>query len=176
LLGLGIVLSASLGAGWRRGLVFWIGWIAALGPVLILDDAYNQYAYLAGAWACAFIAFIWGRIPAALRVLMILPIAMLLVHGGQQIRDIRHIGTIQHNLYTDLPEILAGATRPVAIQAQRDGDDFILRRLLADIPSYQRVPIVGRVRYVSHTMQGTQPDYRMAHDGHLIHIGPDSAR
>ena len=175
LLGLGIVFAASLGVGWRRCLVFWIGWIAALGPVLILDDVYNQYAYLAGAWACAFIAFIWERIPAALRVLMILPIAMLLVHGGQQIRDIRHIGTIQHNLYTDLPRILAGATRPVAIQAQRDDDDFILRRLLTEIPSYQRVPIGNRVRFISHAMQDTQPDYRMSGDGHLVHVGPDSA-
>jgi len=168
LLGLGIVLSASLGAGWRRGLVFWIGWIAALGPVLILDDAYNQYAYLAGAWACAFIAFIWGRIPAALRVLMILPIAMLLVHGGQQIRDIRHIGTIQHNLYTDLPGILVGATQPIAIQAQRGGDDFILRRLLGNVPSYHRAPVAGRVLVVASPDYRAALDYRMRGDGHLI--------
>jgi hypothetical protein len=175
LLDLGIVLSVSLGASWRRCLVFWIGWIVALGPVLILDDAYNQYAYLAGAWACAFIAFIWERIPAALRVLMILPIAMLLVHGAQQISDIRRIGAIQHNLYADLPGILAGATRPVAIQAEHDRDDFILRRLLTDIPSYQRVPIGGRVRSISHAMPDTQADYRMSRDGHLVHIVPDSA-
>jgi hypothetical protein len=175
LLGLGIVTAASLGAGWRRCLVLWIGWIAALGPVLILDDAYNQYAYLAGAWACAFIAFIWRRIPAALRVLMILPIAMLLVHGAQQIRDIRRIGAIQHNLYADLPGILAGATRPIEIRAEHGNDDFILRRLLTDIPSYQRVPIGDHVLFISHAVPDTQPDYRMSRDGHLVHIGPDSA-
>jgi hypothetical protein len=175
LLGLGIVLSASLGAGRRRCLAFWVGWIAALGPVLILDDAYNQYAYMAGAWACAFIAFNWGRIPAALRVLMILPIAMLLVHGVQQVRDIRRIGAIQHNLYADLPGILAGATRPIEIRAEHGNDDFILRRLLTDIPSYQRVPIGDHVLFISHAVPDTQPDYRMSRDGHLVHIGPDSA-
>ena len=168
LLGLGIVFAASLGAGWRRCLVFWIGWIAALGPVLILDDVYNQYAYLAGAWACAFIAFIWERIPAALRMLMILPIAMLLVHGGQQIRDIRHIGTIQKNLYADLPGILAGTAQPVAIQAEHGRDDFILRRLLGDVPSYHRAPVAGRVLVVAPPGYRIALDYRMRSDGHLV--------
>jgi hypothetical protein len=175
LFGLGIVIATSLGAGWRRCLVFWIGWIAALGPVLILDDAYNQYAYLAGAWACAFIAFIWGRIPSALRVLMILPVAMLLVHGMQQISDIRRIGSIQKNLYADLPGILAGATQPVVVRAQRGSDDFILQRLLTDIPSYQRIPIGDRVRFVAHAAQDAPPEYRMSRDGHLVHSEPDSA-
>ncbi|HST28763.1 MAG TPA: hypothetical protein VLK26_10390 [Rudaea sp.] len=176
LLGLGIVMAASLGAGWRRGLIFWIGWIAALGPVLILDDAYNQYAYLAGAWACAFLAWTWPRIRTTLRLLMVLPIAMLLIHGVQQIRDIRQIGMIQQNLYADLPGILANATRPIAIQAERSNDDFILQRLLTDIPSYQRVLIGERVRFIAHAMQGSQTDYRMSRNGHLVHTGPDSAR
>jgi hypothetical protein len=99
---------------------------------------------------------------------MILPIAMLLVHGGQQIRDIRHIGTIQHNLYTDLPGILVGATQPIAIQAQRDGDDFILRRLLGNVPSYHRAPVAGRVLVVASPDYRIALDYRMRGDGHLI--------
>jgi hypothetical protein len=168
LLGLGIVFAASLGAGWRRCLVFWIGWIAALGPVLILDDVYNQYAYLAGAWACAFIAFIWERIPAALRVLMILPIAMLLVHGVQQIREIRHIGQVQHNLYADLPSVLDKATQPITIRAERDSDDFILERLLTGVPSYHRALVAGRVSVVARADLRVAPDYRMHSDGHLI--------
>jgi hypothetical protein len=176
LFGLGIVVAASLGAGWRRCLIFWIGWIVALGPVLILDNAYNQYAYLAGAWACAFLAWTWPRIRVALRMLMILSVAMLLVHGTQQIRDIRRVGQIQRNLYADLPGIVAGAAQPIAIQTQYSGDDFILRRLLTDIPSYQRVPIGDRVRFVAHAVQDARPDYRMSRNGHLVHTGPDSAR
>ena len=168
LFSLGIVMAASFGAGWRRCLVFWIGWIAALGPVLILDDAYNQYAYLAGAWACAFIAFAWERMPAALRVLLILPIAMLLVHGAQQIRDIRHIGQMQRNLYADLPGILAGATHPIVVRAQRGSDDFILQRLLTDVPSYHRAPVASRVAVVTWSDPRVVPDYRMRGDGHLI--------
>lgn len=176
LLGLGIVVAATLGAGWRRCLILWIGWIAALGPVLILDDANNQYAYLAGAWACAFLASTWPGIRAWLRPLMIIPIAMVLVHGAQQIHDIRHIGQIQRNLYADLPGVLANAARPVTIQTQRGNDDFILQRLLTDIPSYQRTPIGDRVRFVVHAMQDKQPDYRMSHNGHLVHTGPYSSR
>ena len=176
LLGLGIVVAAILGAGWRRCLILWIGWIAALGPVLILDDANNQYAYLAGAWACAFLASTWPGIRAWLRPLMIIPIAMVLVHGAQQIHDIRHIGQIQRNLYADLPGVLANAARPVTIQTQRGNDDFILQRLLTDIPSYQRIPIGDRVRFVVHAMQDKQPDYRMSHNGHLVHTEPYSSR
>lgn len=166
-LGLGIVMAASLGAGWRRCMVFWIGWIAALGPVLILDNAYNQYAYLAGAWACAFFAWTWPRIRWVLRLLMVLPIAILLIHGVQQIRDIRHIGQVQRNLYADLPGIIAKPTRPIAIQAQRSGDEFILQRLLTEIPGYRHMPIAGRVSVIS-SDEHTKPDYWMAHDGHLI--------
>jgi hypothetical protein len=176
LLGLGIVVAASLRAGWRRCLIFWIGWIVALGPVLILDDAYNQYAYLAGAWACACFAWTWPRIGKSLRVLLILPIAMLLVHGGQQMRDIRHIGQVQRNLYADLPAILTTTARPVAIQVEHDGDEFILQRLLTDIPSYHRMPVGDRVRFIAHAMQDVQPDYRMSRDGHLLRTEPDSAR
>ena len=168
LLCLAILVAALATAGWRRLVLFWCGWIIFLGPVLILDDAYNQYAYLAGAWACAFVAFVWRKIPAASRVLMILPIAMALAHGVHQIRDIRRIGTIQKNLYADLPGILAGATQPVVIRSQRGSDDFILQRLLTNVPSYHRAPVAGRVSVVASSDYRIALDYRMRSDGHLI--------
>ena len=168
LLSLTIVATALANAGWRRCALFWGGWILALGPTLILDSVYNQYAYLAGAWACAYVAWAWSRLAAPLRLLMIVPIAMLLVHGTQQIHDIRHIGHIQRNLYADLPRILASATRPIVIQAQRGQDDFILQRLLDDVPSYHRAPVAGRVSAVPRSGSLVVPDYQMRSDGHLI--------
>jgi hypothetical protein len=170
LLGLGIVVATSLGAGWRRCLVFWVGWIAALGPVLILDNTNNQYAYLAGAWACACFAWIWPTIRTPWHLLMILPIALILVHGIQQVRDIRHIGRIQHNLYADLPGILIETPRSITIKSQRRSDDFILQRLLKDVPSYHRAPVAGRVLVVASSDLRVVPDYRMRSDGHLIPV------
>lgn len=168
LLSLALFAIASFGAGWRRGALFWAGWILALGPVLILDDRYNQYAYLAGAWACTFFAWTWPTIRAPWRLLVILPVAMLLVHGIQQVRDIRHIGQIQRNLYADLPGVLANTARPVTIQTQRGSDDFVLQRLLRDVPSYHRAPVASRVSVAAWSDSHVVPDFRMRGDGHLI--------
>lgn len=163
-----LVLAAVASAGWRRLILFVFGFAAALGPVLILDVSADHYAYLAAAWVCAFVACIWTHIARSARLLLILPIAVAFVHGYQMTREIRHIGRVQRHLYADLPHVLAQTTETIRIQSQRNQEDFVLRRLLNDIPSYRNVPIGARVVVIPFSQSVSNPDFLMRGDGHLI--------
>ncbi|MGH8041407.1 MAG: hypothetical protein ACREPN_05110 [Rudaea sp.] len=164
---LALLLAAMADAGWRRFCVWVLGFAAALGPVLILDLSANQYAYLASAWLCAFVAWTWPRLTRPARILLVVPVLVVLVHGYQQTREIRHIGRIQQHLYQDLPRVLAHADSPIRIKTQRRRDDFILHRLLHDIPSYRHMPIGNRVIVIAFAQDLPKPDFVMAGDGHL---------
>lgn len=165
-----LLLAALASTGWRRFTAYWLGWMAALGPVLILSVSANHYAYLAAAWACAFLAWTWHRIARPARILLIVPILAVLVHGYGQIREIRHIGRVQHHLFADLTPLLARGSMPIRIQAQRNREDFILRRLLTDIPSYHRYPVSDRVSIIAFADKPDRPNYVMSGDGDLIPV------
>ena len=78
----------------------------------------------------------------------------------------RRIGSIQHALYEELPQVVATQSAPVRIKAQRAEDDTILRRLLHEIPSYRRIVLANRLLAVDHS--DTQAiDYIMSSDGRL---------
>jgi hypothetical protein len=93
---------------------------------------------------------------------------VIVVHGIQEGREIRDIGRIQHHLYTDLMPLLAHDTTPIRIKAQRIKDDFVLRRLLNDIPSYHRHAINDRVSVIVFADKTDRPDYLMSGNGHLV--------
>ncbi|HSN40668.1 MAG TPA: hypothetical protein VLT92_10785 [Burkholderiales bacterium] len=168
LLCLAIFAAALLSTSWRRFAAFWLGWIVMLGPVLILAQSSNHYAYLAGAFACAFVGLLWSHGRRLARFTFALVAAVTVAHGIQEAKEMRDIGRIQHHLYADLMPLLAHDTTPIRIEAQRNKDDFVLRRLLHDIPSFRRKPIMDRVSVISFADKTDKPDYRMRADGHLI--------
>ncbi|HEY7872855.1 MAG TPA: hypothetical protein VIC31_09085 [Rudaea sp.] len=168
LLCLAIFAAALASTGWRRFVVFWLGWIVMLGPVLILALSANHYAYLAGAFACACVGCVWNRAKLLAKLAFAIIAVVIAVHGIQGTRQIRHIGRVQHHLYADLMPLLAHGTTSIRIQAQRNKDDFILRRLLNDIPSYRRQAIGDHVSVIDFSDKVDHPDYVMSGDGHLI--------
>lgn len=168
LLCLAIFAAALASTGWRRFVVFWLGWIVMLGPVLILALSANHYAYLAGAFACACVGCVWNRANLLAKLAFAIIAVVIAVHGIQGTRQIRHIGRVQHHLYADLMPLLVHDTTQIRIKAQRNKDDFILRRLLNDIPSYHRHAINDRVSVIVFADKTDRPDYLMSGDGHLI--------
>jgi hypothetical protein len=163
------IFSAGLAtSGLRRFATFWLGWIISLGPVLILGLSANQYAYLASAFACASVGYLWSQIRRLAKFAIALVALVCVVHGIQVMKEMRNIGRIQHHLYADLMPLLAHGGAPIRIEAQRNKDDFILRRLLNDIPSYRHETITGRVSVVAFVDKADKADYVMSGDGHLL--------
>jgi hypothetical protein len=165
---LAIFAAALASIGWRRFTVFWLGWIVLLGPVLILAHSANHYAYLAGAFACACAGYSWNRAKWPAKLAFAIIAAVVVVHGIQEMRKIRDIGRVQHHLYADLMPLLARDATPIRVKSQRNKDDFVLRRLLNDIPSYHRLPVSDRVSVIDFADTADEPDYVMRGDGHLI--------
>ncbi len=164
---LAIFTAALASTGWRRFAVFWLGWLAALGPVLILSVSANHYGYLAAAYACGFVAAVWNIAKPLARLAFSLAAIVAVIHGYQEIREIRHIGRVQNHLYADLTPLIAQGTEPISIKAQRNREDFILQRLLHEIPSYHRIPIASRVTVIPYSRSDLMPDYLMSGNGHL---------
>ena len=57
------LVAALARAGWRWAAAFVLGGIAALGPVLVLGTAANQYAYGFAALTAGVVALAWPRLP-----------------------------------------------------------------------------------------------------------------
>ncbi|MGH8122439.1 MAG: hypothetical protein ACREPT_06665 [Rudaea sp.] len=169
---LGIFLLALSHAGWRFVAVLCLGWTAALGPTLILSYSANHYAYVSVAFACGLVAIAWSRLrkPARLAIAILAVIAC--THGYQEAKEMRRIGRVQHHLYEGLARILNHGTAPVRIKAEREKEDFILHRVLHEIPSYKRIPFGDRVVVIPYSDNSTIPTYIMAGNGRLKAASP----
>jgi hypothetical protein len=159
-------VTIAAAAGWRALAFFCIGWIVALGPILILEFSASQYAYLAAAFLCGFFAAIWIRLPGLARATLAGLALVALVHGQYVAGEMRRIGSIQHNLYEDLPQLVATHAEPVRIKAERTQEDIILRRLVYEIPSYRHIPLGDHVLAVDHA-DAQSADYVMSAEGQL---------
>ncbi|HEY8011765.1 MAG TPA: hypothetical protein VIE67_12305 [Rudaea sp.] len=169
---LGIFLLAVSRAGWRFIAALCLGWVAALGPTLILSYSANHYAYVSAAFACGLVAIAWSRLhkPARLTIAVLAVIAC--THGYEEAKEMRRIGRVQHHLYEGLTRILDHSTAPVRIKAAREKEDFILRRVLHEIPSYKRIPFGDRVVVIPYSDNSITPTYVMAGNGRLSAVSP----
>lgn len=172
-----LVFAAIATAGWRwlAGLV--VGCVACLGPVLILDSVSNVYAYLASAFACGLIAIAAPRMRLAARWLLVAPALIAAVHGVQIGRTMRHIGSQQHHLYSDLVRLLpaASAEHPLRTRAMHEADDTAIRRLLYRVPSYRRIPLMERAWAVAYDDTTQTPTHWMKPSGKLMPALPSAS-
>lgn len=140
-----------------------IGSALALGPVLALQAASNQYGYGFIALLCAMMALAWAQMPRNGRRLIGVLAVLTVLHGFQVQTVLWHVGVVQ-TVFS--PSLAASA------QAQPEGeirlwpDDplhaHIIHRLSHDIPSYAGVRLGKRVIMASTVEQAT---HRVGKDG-----------
>jgi len=163
-----VLLAVLFSAGWRYVVAYCIGSTAALGPILILGTSSNHYAYVAGAFGCAFFALMWRRLHAWARVGTAILLLVLAVHGYREMTEMRHIGRIQHNLYEELVEIVPSSRALILIKAERPMEDVVLQHLLYRVPSYRGIPLSGSVTAIPFSQISPQATHLMSGNGKLI--------
>lgn len=161
---LGMTLAlAKVGARWALGWI--VGGIAALGPVLVLDTAYNQYGYGFAAVTAGVVAAAWPRLPRWGRAVALVLTLLVLWHGVNVMRQVRRVGEVQAVFSPALADALRTTDKPVLrLVPAADAEDWIFVRLSHEIPSYRGVPIGNRVRLVP---AGAPADLVISADGHL---------
>lgn len=163
---LGLV-AALARTGWRRAVGFVAGGIAALGPVLVLGQAGNQYAYGFAAVSAGVVALAWPALPRWGRGLAVVLAVLLLVHGANVVRQVRAVGEVQAVFSPALARAVAAAPPggTVRLAPAADAAGWMFQRFTHDIPAYRGVAIGNRVRLVA---PGEAADYTIAADGRLL--------
>ncbi|MBB5209340.1 hypothetical protein [Chiayiivirga flava] len=150
---LAAIALALIAMLWRAGPRFALAWVlgsaAALGPVLILAQAANQYGYGLSALGVGVVALAWPRLGRERAVVAIA--ALLLVwHGVNVQREMHRVGALQARFSPALADALrTHAGPPLRLQVAEPGDAWIYTRLVHHIPSYAGVPIGARVTLVA---------------------------
>lgn len=162
-LGLAIVMVRT---GWRWAVAFLLGGIAALGPVLVLGAASNQYGYGFAALTAVLLAAAWSRTGRAGRGLITVLALLNLWHGVNVMREMRRVGEVQAVFSPALAANLSASTpaAPLRLRVAPGADEWIFRRLTHEIPSYRGTPIGHRVELVA---PDAIADYRIEADGRL---------
>ncbi len=149
-----LVFALWRGGGRRVALAFLIGGALALGPVLILDEAANQYAYGYAALTAAAVAMAFARAGRGVRALLIALLVVATWTGINVMRKLHYAGALQARFSPALAA--AAADTPGEIRLYADNNDpWIFERLSHEIPAYRGVAIGPRVRLVADRMQAT---------------------
>ncbi|MFP7724760.1 hypothetical protein [Lysobacter sp. D1-1-M9] len=167
------LLAGLLRAGWRWALGWLAGSVAALGPVLVLGTAYNQYAYGFAAFAAGLMACAWPQLARWARAVAVLLAVLALWHGVNVMRQMREVGEIQAVFSPALAEVLRDEPGPaLRLRPSPDADAWIFQRLTHEVPHYRGIAIGERVRLVA---PGEAADFTIQADGNLVrchHVEP----
>jgi len=126
-----------------------LGGIAALGPVLLLAGASNQYGYGFSALATMAAAAAWSRTGRSGRAVLALAALACVWHGVNTLRTMRHVGEVQAVFSPALADAVhANGNAPLRLRVAGDAERWIFERLAHDIPAYRGTPIGGRVLLV----------------------------
>lgn len=135
--------------GWRWAAAFLVGGLAALGPVLLLASAGNQYAYGFAAVTAMVTAAAWPRAPRWGRVAMMVAAVLTLWHGVNVMRQMRVVGERQAVFSPSLARALAGHEgAPLRLRMHDRDEAWIYQRFTHQIPSYDGIAIGDRARIV----------------------------
>lgn len=150
---IGLICASAYALAFRR--LAALGWFllasaAALGPVLVLDSASDQYGYglallLAAALALAWrSAGRWGR--GAVLVLAVFSSW----HGARVAQGMVRVGEIQGRFSPSLVAAVqakaATVSMPLLLQIECEQDRWVYRRLTHQVPSYRGIALGERVQ------------------------------
>lgn len=160
-----LTLLASLWQANRRlTMLFLLGGIAALLPVLPLASSWNHYGYGFAAITAMSVAAAWPQASRMGRVMIATFACLSALHGASVMLRIQQVGNIQAVFSPALAHVLRTHPAGITLQLAPDAKDWIFVRLTHNIPSYQGVAIGNRVRIVP---TNTPADYRIHADGTL---------
>lgn len=149
-----LVFALWRGGGWRVATGFLAGGALALGPVLILDEAANQYAYGFAAVTAAAVAVAFARAGRGVRALLIALLVVATWTGVNVQRKLHYAGTLQTRFSPALAAVAAGT--PGEIRLYPDSNDpWIFERLSHEIPAYRGVTIGARVHLITDRARAT---------------------
>ena len=166
-----LAIWASLARiGWRWLAAVLVGAALTLGPVLILQTPYNQYAYGASALLVALLALAWPRLHGTGRALLVLAAMLSSWHGLNVQRLILRVGELESRFTPSLRAALAAHPgRLVRVSIERPGDAWIYARLAHDPLPYGGA--TTRLRFVA---GDSGSDYRTTYNGQVVAV--DAAR
>lgn len=163
------LVVALLQANRRLALLFVLGGVAALLPVLPLSSGWNHYGYGFAAVTAMTIAAAWPFANRTGRIAIAVFAGLTLLHGLAVMQGIRMVGEVQSRFS---PALAAAMRRhegsaPLLLRPDAGAEAWIFQRLTHDIPRYDGVPIGDRVQLVA----GDAPaDYRILSDGRLARL------
>lgn len=149
-----VVTLALVVALWRAAPRYALAWLlggaAALGPVLILAHAANQYGYGFSALGVGVVTLAWHRMQRPGRAIVAVAALLLVWHGVNVQRQMHRVGQLQSRFSPALADALQrhAGPQPLRLHVSDAGDAWIYGRLTHAIPSYRGVPIGVRVELV----------------------------
>ena len=165
------LVAALARVGWRWPVALLAGSVAALGPVLVLATAYNQYGYALSALVPALVALAWVQLPRVGRVIATVLALLSLWHGVNVMHQVREVGEVQAVFTPALVEALAthGGGAPLRLQLSGDAERtrWVFQRLVHDVPHVGGVVVGGRVVLLA---PGETADIQVEADGRLTPI------
>ena len=157
------MFAALLRASRRLALLFLLGGVAALLPVLPLASSFNHYAYGFAAIASMAVAAAWPAASRPGRIAIAAFATLTVLHGNLVMWRLHEVGRIQ-SVFSPALAAAVQAEGEVTLELDPDAKEWVFRRLTHDIPSYRGVAIGARVRLASN---GEAADYRVLADGRL---------
>jgi hypothetical protein len=127
------LVAIACRAGPRFGIALLLGGGIAIGPALVLLQAYPQYGYAGSLVTVACLALAWPRIGAVARTSLLLASLLAGWHGFNVQREMRRAGELEAEFTPALEDVLRqrGSARLVA---ERGPDAWIYRRLALVTP------------------------------------------
>lgn len=143
------VLAATWQSSRRLAFVFLAGGFVALLPALPLPSAATQYGYGYSAVAVMAVAAAWPSTRLWGRAAMALAGVLVLWHGANVARHVRHVGQLQSVFSPALAEALAERDAVLRLSLEYDPERWVFLRLTHGIPHYRGVRFGERVRIVA---------------------------
>jgi len=164
------LLAALASANRLHALAAALLFVGLLAPVLILDQSFNQYAYLASAAVFGVAAHAWRDCSRVARMLLLGLAAVATLHGIQVMLRMREVGAIEQRFHSGLATLLAQDSATVNVNPARPADAWLLRRFIEHVPRYRGVDVGDRVS--TGAGPGTSLQATMQPDGSLTVAAP----
>lgn len=135
-------------SGWRLLVLFLVGGVVALAPVLLLGASWPHYAYACSALVTMAGAAAWTQAGRGGRTLLAIVAVLCVWHGFNVMRTMRVVGDVQAVFSPALADVLRARSGGVRLALAPDAKAWMFERLTHDISSYAGVPIGPRVTLV----------------------------